>query len=174
MRRLITILLLVTAALIALLIIPNDYAGKTRIYNSVDIDRPADQVFDYVTTPANWPRWHPSSLGVSAGADHTLKVGEQVTEDFDVAGHKGRALWTVAERDAPRRWAIDGKVEGGGSGHVTYTLTGNGDKTRFEREFVYPRPNLLFALLDEITIRRRIEAESAEAVRRLKFELEKG
>ena len=173
MRRIITILLLVTAALIALLVIPNDLAGKTRIYNTVEINRPTDKVFDYVTTPANWPRWHPSSLAVSAGADHSLKPGEQMIEDFEVAGRRGRVLWTVTARDAPRRWGIDGKVEGGGSGVVTYTLTPQGDQTRFEREFVYARPNLLFVLLDELTIRSRITNESAEAVRRLKFELEK-
>jgi hypothetical protein len=37
---------------------------------------------------------------VSGAIDHSLKVGEQVTEDFRVAGRRGRARWTVIERAA--------------------------------------------------------------------------
>src|SRR5438034_205416 len=67
----------------------------TRIYTRISIQRPIEEVFAYVTTPANWPRWHPSSLGVRGAADHPLEVGEQVTEDFRVAGRCGEVVWTV-------------------------------------------------------------------------------
>jgi uncharacterized protein YndB with AHSA1/START domain len=88
----------------------------TRIRSGTRIRRPAEQVFDYVTTPANWPRWHPSSLAVSDGADHSLEPGEQVTEEFRVAGRRGSVVWTVRERTPPRRWVIEGQVAGGAAG----------------------------------------------------------
>ncbi|MBV9452807.1 MAG: SRPBCC family protein [Rubrobacter sp.] len=142
----------------------------TRIYNSVRIQTPIEQVFDYVITPGNWPQWHPS-LGVSGATDHSLEPGEQVTEEFRVAGRRGRVVWTVRERELPCRWAIEGRVQGGG-GTVTYTLTPYNSSTIFEREFVYAMPNPLLALLDRFLLRRQVEVESVETVRRLKNVLE--
>lgn len=132
-----------------------------------------ERVFDYVTSPTHWPRWHPSSLSVSGATDHSLLPGEQVEEAFKVAGRRGRVVWTVTVREVPRRWTIDGKIVGGGGGVVSYTLAPSGDGgTRFEREFIYSTPSPLLAVLDRLYIRRRIAAESAEALRRLKALLE--
>jgi uncharacterized protein YndB with AHSA1/START domain len=145
----------------------------TRIYTTAQIHTPTDTLFDYVTTPGNWPAWHPSSLGVSGATDHSLEPGEQVTEEFQVAGRRGRVVWTVREREAPRRWVIDGRVEAGGGGTITYTATPHAGGTSFEREFVYTISNPLMRLLDRLVLRRRIEKESAEVLLRLKAILER-
>lgn len=145
----------------------------TRVYKSIRIQTPIERVFDYVTTPGNWPEWHPSSLGVSGATDHSLEPGEKVTEEFRAAGRRGSVVWTVRERVAPQRWVIEGRVEGGGGGTITYTLTPQDGATTFERDFVYAMPNALLALLDRLVLRRRVEAESAEALRRLKDVLER-
>ena len=144
----------------------------TYIHTNIQVHAPIEQVFDYVTTPGNWPQWHPSSLGVSGATDHSLEPGEQVTEEYNVAGRRGRVVWTVRERDIPHRWMIDGRVEGGGGGTITYTLTLQANGTTFEREFVYTTPDSSLTLLDRLTLRRRVETESAEALRRLKQVLE--
>lgn len=145
----------------------------TRIYTTRYVDKPVEQVFDYVTTSGNWPQWHPSSLGVSGTTDHPMQIGERVTEEFLVAGRRGSVAWTVTRCERPHRWAIDGVIAGRSSGGtVAYTLTRRGDGTFFEREFIYPTPGLLFTLLDRLFVRRRVEAESAEALRRLKAVLE--
>jgi uncharacterized protein YndB with AHSA1/START domain len=145
----------------------------TRIYTTIQIDRPLAQVFEFVTTPANWPQWHPSSLGVSAGADHSLAVGERVVEEFLVAGRRGRVIWIVKERAEPHRWVIAGEIIGRNNGGViTYQLSAKENGTFFEREFVYNTPGLIFPLLDRLVVRRRVEWESAEALRRLKNVLE--
>ena len=119
----------------------------TRICKSIRIQTPVEEVFEYVTTPGNWPAWHPSSLGVEGATDHSLEPGEQVTEEYRVAGRRGRVVWTVRERESPRRWVIDGWVEGGGSGTITYALTPHLEGTTFERDFVYAMPNPLLAVL---------------------------
>jgi uncharacterized protein YndB with AHSA1/START domain len=80
----------------------------SRICKSIQIQTPIEEVFEYVTTPGNWPAWHPSSLGVDGATDHSLEPGEQVTEEYRVAGRRGRVVWTVRERKAPRTWVIDG------------------------------------------------------------------
>jgi uncharacterized protein YndB with AHSA1/START domain len=144
----------------------------TRIRTTIRVEVTAERLFEYATTPGNWPAWHPSSLGVSGATDHSLGPGEKVAEEYSVAGRRGRVVWTVREREAPRRWVIDGVVDGGGNGTITYTLTPDAGGTVIERDFVYAMPNVLLALLDRLVLRRRVEAESAEALRRLKAAVE--
>jgi uncharacterized protein YndB with AHSA1/START domain len=144
----------------------------TRICNNIQIRRPIEQVFDFITTPANWPRWHPASMSVGGNADHSLLVGEQVMENFSVAGRRGEVTWLVRERSAPGRWVIDGTGKDGGRATITYTLTRNSDGTNFQRELVYTMPNAFLAILDRLIICSRMKADSAEALRRLKRLLE--
>ena len=144
----------------------------TSIVTEALVRQPIGVVFDYVTTPAHWLDWHPSSIALHGATDHSLTLGEGVVEDFRVAGRRGSVTWKVIAREAPTRWAIAGVVAAGGRGTITYTLSNAPDGTRFHREFVYAMPNWFAALLDRLFIRRRIEAESAEAVRRLKQAVE--
>ena len=145
----------------------------TRICKAIRIQTPVEEVFEYVTTPGNWPAWHPSSLGVEGATDHSLEPGEQVTEEYRVARRRGRVVWTVREREAPRRWVIDGWVEGGGSGTITYALSPHLEGGAFERDFVCAMPKPLLAFIDWLVLHRRVEAESMEALRRLKDVLER-
>ena len=75
----------------------------SRVYETIRLDIPIERVFDYVTTPGNWPDWHPSSLGVSGATSRSLEPSEKVTEDYRVAGRRGHIVWTAREREAPRR-----------------------------------------------------------------------
>ncbi|MFM0550526.1 SRPBCC family protein [Paraburkholderia sediminicola] len=161
-------------AAIALLFIPlpQRVGLDTRIVTVASIQRPPTVVFDYVTTPAHWPAWHPSSLAVSGSVDHSLDLGEQMTEEFRVAGRRGRVVWTVAAREPPGKWAIDGKIDGRPAGTVTYSLTPTANGTRFEREFTYRAPSLWFAILNWFVLRARIQSESDTAVSQLKSLLE--
>jgi uncharacterized protein YndB with AHSA1/START domain len=142
-----------------------------RIITTVQIRRPVDEVFAFVTTPGNWPRWHPSSLGVTGAADHPLDVGEEVIEQFRVAGQHGTAVWTVRECQAPRRWVIDGAAENSNRATITYTLTPTQGGTTFERELVFTTLPTI-PLESQEPFRRQVEAESAEALRRLQAVLE--
>jgi uncharacterized protein YndB with AHSA1/START domain len=138
-----------------------------RVITETDIPRPIEAVFDFATTPANWPQWHPSSLGVSGATDHALAVGERVIEEYLVAGQRGRTEWLVAEREAPRRWVITTVTEETHTeGRVTYTLTPTDAGTHFAREFAYT-PAAVVPEPAATAIRRQVEAESAEALRRL-------
>jgi len=152
---------LAVVGVVALVQLPVD--DKTTIRNTVVIARGPDSVFAYVTTPGNWPKWHPASKGVSGATDHSLATGEKVTEDFVVAGRAGRVVWTVIERDPPREWIIEGDIDGRNAGVIMYSLAPVAEATRFDRQLIYPSPNLLFAMLNRITIRSRVEQESDEA-----------
>ena len=144
----------------------------TRIVTAVVIGAPIEQVFAFATTPANWPRWHPASKAVTGAVDHSLGPGEQLVEEIQMTGYRGRASWVARERAAPSRWVIEGEGSTGGHARLTYRLCAQPDGTRFERELVYRMPNAWYALLDMLFIRRRMVAQSAEALRRLNDLLE--
>jgi len=169
-KRIIVATVAVAVPIFALLA-PVD-VGVTRIVTAIDIARPSPEVFAYVTTPGNWPKWHPSSLAVHGAVDHPLEVGESVVEEFQVAGRRGRVNWHVTACEPFRRWRIAGDIDGREAGVVTYTIERKDTGTHFIREFEYRSPNLLFALLNRISLQDRIDAESAQALQQLKKRLE--
>lgn len=165
-------LVFIAAALVALAWVPAP-AEPARIRNTIEIARPPDAVFSFVTTPATWPKWHPATLAVEGATLHPLEVGEQVTEEYRSGGVPNRIRWTVIERDAPRRWRVEGRGRFGEDASITYILVPTPTGTRFERELRYRMPNRLAAWL-ELLIRGRVVEESALALRQLKSTLEVG
>jgi hypothetical protein len=146
----------------------------SRIVSTITIARNPDEVFGYVTVPGRWPEWHPSSLAVSGcPPERSLEVGERCTEEFLVAGRHGSCEWAVVERIPGVRWTIATATQGG-SATIAYDLAPAEGGTSFRRTLDYRMPNALLALLDRLVLRRRIEAESKEALRRLKARLESG
>ncbi len=140
------------------------------IRTAVSIGLSMDRVFEFVTTPSNSAKWCHSSWTMAA--DHPLQPGERVIEDLALAGRHVCIEWTVRESQPPRRWVIVGKTEDGGTATMTYTLTPEPNGTRFKRELLYN----IRALFDEqggfLSLRDRLQAESAESLRRLKRILE--
>lgn len=149
-----------------------DALAATHIVDSADIAAPPERVFAYVTTPANWPRWHPQSRAVSGVVDRTPQPGEKTIEDFEIAGRKGRATWVSVAVDPPRRWEFQGRGEGGGGARIVYSLAPTAEGTRFERALVYRGPNLAFVIVNALELRAVMETDSAEALRRLKRTIE--
>jgi len=144
----------------------------TRIHTAIHIRKPIAEVFMHVTTPCNWPHWHPASLAVSGATDHSLECGEQVTEDFQVGGRRAQALWTVKECEVPRRWVIEGHTARGGRATIVYRFSENENGTLFERELRYSMAGLWLRLTDALLGGRRMRGHSAEALERLKKVLE--
>lgn len=172
LRRLVLLVVALVPIAVALALAPPLGVG-TRIDNVVVITKPPAVVFDYVTTPANWPKWHPSSVAVRGDTAHSLAVGEQVTEDFVVAGRRGTAVWTVRDREVPYRWSIETTIaDARGAGTVTYFVTPDVNGSRFERVLTYRFGSLLGELADRFVLRDRIAAESSEAVLRLQHILD--
>jgi len=144
----------------------------TRIVTTVSIRRPIGAVFDYITTPANWPAWHPASREVSGAVDHSLLTGEQVTEEFVAGGRAGSCVWQVTEREAPYLWTIAASAPQI-QAQISYRLAIQGEDTVFERELTYAISGIWLGILDFLLMRRRMRAESRIALERLKERLER-
>ena len=160
--------------LVALLMGYFVYPKTSTVQHQILIQLPRAEVYEYVTTPGNWPAWHPSSLGVSGQTDHSLEVGEKVTEAFRVVGREGRVLWTVTEKESPTRWKITGDIIGraGAGGDIMYALTDTEEGTLFERTFEYTLPHYGYYLLNLVYYKRKVNQESRAAVEALKRVLE--
>lgn len=143
----------------------------THVLSRTSIRRSAVQIFDFATTPANWPQWLPSAE-VSGAVDHPLQAGEQVTEQLLISRRRSTVAWTVIECEPPRRWAIAGILNGMGHVVVSYELTPRPDGTMFERDFAYSMPPGPYRLLDWLFVRPRVETDSAMALQRLRGLLE--
>ncbi|VVD96416.1 polyketide cyclase [Pandoraea terrigena] len=167
MKRVVLFILGATALVALLSLLPLPFERQTHIVNTVTLHAPPPVVYDYVTTPANWPKWHPASLAVQGATDHSLAVGEKVAEEFRLAGRHGIIHWKVTEAKPPREWRIEGQMNRRPSGEVRYRLTPDGTGTRFERDVTYRTPNLLFLMLDPIFIEPRMRADSAQGTKQL-------
>jgi hypothetical protein len=143
-----------------------------RFFDVIHIGRPVGQVFDYLTTPANWSQWYAGTLGVSGAVDHPLRLGEQVAEELLVGGQRRRSVWTVREWDGPRSIVLDGVLDRGDRATVTYRLADAPDGTAFERELCFTQAGLLKRLLSRLLV-RRVAREGSAALRRLKEVLER-
>lgn len=147
-------------------------AGVTHVRTEIDIARLPHDVYAYVSTPANWPRWHPSSIAVRGDAAHSLMLGEAVDEEFSVAGRRGVAHWRVVARQPDSLWSIEGQIDGRVAGVITYTLSQNAGGTHFVRTFDYPSRTVLFAILNAFVLKARIVEESEKALANLRNLLE--
>lgn len=142
----------------------------TSIITRVTICRRVAEVFGYVTTPTQWPRWHASSVAVYAGPG-PAGLGEQLVEEVHAAGRRERFAWTVTACDAPRRWTISGAFDRGVA-TISYHLEAQGDSTIFTRELQYRVQGRMLRLLNSVFLARRVARESKRALFRLKELLE--
>ena len=145
----------------------------SRIVNTVTIHRGIGDVFDFFTTPKNWPRWHPASISVDGATDHSLAVGEEVGEEFRVGSGKTHTVWRVIAREAPHLWRIENTPAEDARVAITYRLRADGGDTVFEREMQYQFDKLWLRVLDPLFIRRHFERESQQALANTKRFLEK-
>ena len=144
----------------------------SRVVSTIRIRRDIANVFDFLTTPKNWPEWHPASISVAGSTDHSLMIGEEVTEEFVAAGRRRRTVWRVTAREAPYLWRIESPASEA-SATITYHLHAEAGTTVFERNMQYRFDRAWLIVLDALFLRRRMERESRKALLRAKQILEK-
>lgn len=82
----------------------------TAFVNSIEIDRPADEVFAYVVDPAKFPEWQRDVTRVSVQGD---EVGSHFTTVRKIGGTERSMTQEITESVPPRTWAargVDGPI----------------------------------------------------------------
>ena len=72
-----------------------------QIVRSTTISRPADQVFTFVSTPENDPKWVPVSLRHEKTSPGPMQVGTRTEEHLRFMGRGMRYVWEVTAYKPP-------------------------------------------------------------------------
>lgn len=78
--------------------------------NSIEINRPADEVFAYVVDPARFPEWQRDVVDVRVEGD---EVGSRFTTVRKIGGAERSMTQEITENAPPRTWAargVDGPI----------------------------------------------------------------
>jgi uncharacterized protein YndB with AHSA1/START domain len=89
------------------------------VANSIEIARPPEEVFAYVTDPSHLPEWQESVVSADGGAPPT--VGSRAVVTRRIGRMEKAATSEVTESDPPRTWAVRG-IDGAIRGTVTGTV----------------------------------------------------
>ena len=82
------------------------------ITNSMEVARPAEQVFAFVTDPRHMPEWQKGCLKGQLDGP-TTHVGSRCTTTRSIGRREREVTTEITEYDPPRKWAdhgIDGPI----------------------------------------------------------------
>jgi uncharacterized protein YndB with AHSA1/START domain len=110
------------------------------ILSTIEIARPPEEVFAYVTDPARFPEWQPDVVRVDTLEGWPLGVGARFTTTRRIARAERMMTQEVTEVAPPRRWAARGvhgpirphasitieSLDGGARSRVTFALAFEG------------------------------------------------
>jgi hypothetical protein len=91
-----------------------DNTNVVFVENHIVIDRPANEIFDFVSTPGNVFKWFTRSgvtePFISGALDHPNRVGDQVFENIDFPdGRKLRLVQTTVVSIPGFEWVVTGQ-----------------------------------------------------------------
>jgi uncharacterized protein YndB with AHSA1/START domain len=106
------------------------------IVSQIDIARPPEEVYAYVTDPSRFPQWQHDVLRVRIQGRHPPSVGSRFTTTRRIGPAEQTMTQEITELSPPRRWAargVDGPLrpsaevtveplEGGTRSRVTIAL----------------------------------------------------
>ncbi len=69
--------------------------------NTITIERPIEELFEYVSTPENDPRWVSVSIRNQRTSPGPMRVGMTTEEDVKIFGRASRDTWEVTEYEPP-------------------------------------------------------------------------
>jgi uncharacterized protein YndB with AHSA1/START domain len=71
------------------------------VENTITIERPIEEVFEYVSTPENDPTWVSASIRNQRTSPGPMRVGMTIEEDVKIFGRTSRDTWEVTEYEPP-------------------------------------------------------------------------
>jgi len=120
--------------------------------NRLQIDKPKKEVFDFLTIPANWSSYIPSTIDVKPIIETEFSVNKQVTEYLSLPG-KVQIHWTCTINDTFSNYVIEGKSDnfGGSTSKLSLILSENEGKTEVERKIILKQNNLIMRIMEPIS-----------------------
>jgi len=142
-----------------------------RFAHTLFVDRPVDEVFKYVTDPANQAVWQSGCIESRLDGGGPLGPGSRLTEVRSFMGKRLHSTLEVTAYEPARRFDLE-VVEGPVPSRVRHRFESadGGTTIRFEGE---TEPGRAFKLAEPIIV-RAVKKQSEADFRRLKQILETG
>jgi uncharacterized protein YndB with AHSA1/START domain len=71
------------------------------VENTITIEQPVEEVFEYISTPENDPTWVSVSIRNQRTSPGPMRVGMTIEEDVKIFGRTSRDTWEVTEYEPP-------------------------------------------------------------------------
>lgn len=78
------------------------------LVSTIDINRPQDEVFAYVTDPSTFAEWQDGVVGGSMEAAATTVVGSKCVTTRRIGGAERESTSVLTKLEPPTSWAIHG------------------------------------------------------------------
>ena len=142
------------------------------IVSSIEIARPQEEVFSYVTDPSRFAEWQAGVVGGSMEGGKSPSVGSKCTTTRRIGGTEREVTSEITKIDPPTSWAVHG-IDGPIRAIVNVTVEPlNGSaQSRVTIELAFEGHGI-GKLLVPLVIRRQARNEMPENCRRLKRRLE--
>ena len=144
------------------------------IASSIEIARPPDEVFAYITDPTHLAEWQESLVSAHSEGDGPLARGSKVATTRRVGRSERTMTMTVESMSPPRSWAlrgIDGPVRLIVNGAIEPLDEGARSRVTIELDF---EGRGLGKLLVPLVVRRQAAKEHPQNLQNLKQRLESG
>jgi uncharacterized protein YndB with AHSA1/START domain len=139
---------------------------------SIEIDRPPETTFAYVTDPARFAEWQDNVAAGHMDGDGPVAVGARCQTVRRVGFAERPVTAEVSHVDPPHTWGVRG-IEGPVRSEVNVRVDplGGGERSRVTIELDFSGHGI-GVLLVPLVIRRQARAEMPSNMRRLKARLE--
>ena len=144
------------------------------IVSSIEIARPPEDVFSYVTDPSRLPEWQESVVSTRIEESGPPGGGSRVTLTRRIGRGERTMTMEMTEVSAPGRWAlrgIDGPVRAIVNGTVDPLDDGTRSRVTIELDF---EGHGIGKLLVPLVVRRQAQKELPTNLQNLKERLESG
>ena len=144
------------------------------ITESIEIARPPEDVFAYVTDPTHLSEWQESIVSVRREGSGPVTEGTRVVVTRRVGRREMTMTVELRELNPPRSWSVrglEGPVRGMVKGTVDPVQDGEGSRVTLSLDF---EPHGIGYVLLPLFIRRLVRAEVPKNLLNLKELLERG
>jgi uncharacterized protein YndB with AHSA1/START domain len=142
------------------------------IVESVEIARPADDVYAYMVDPSHLTEWQESLVSVSQEGEASVAVGSRFVTVRRVGGRERTMTMEIAELSPPKSFrgrGVDGPVRAIVHGSVEPVGDGTRSRATIELDF---EGHGIGMLLVPLVVRRQAKQEMPKNMRLLKDALE--
>lgn len=140
---------------------------------SVEVERPADEVFAYATDPTKFDTWQGGVIGGSLESNGPPAVGDHCRTVRRIGGAERASTSELVRLDPPRAWSVHG-IDGPIRAHVDVDVEPLGAERARITIFVDFEGHGIGKLLVPLMVRRQARSEMPENIARLKERLEAG